>query len=75
MHVPGYVNPSDLLTKFLSWSNFWPLIQPLLFWKGETLLNQPLPSIIKNIKDPPSGLWGVSDGINPSTGSRHTEPP
>ena len=75
MHVPGYVNPSDLLTKFLSWSNFWPLIQPLLFWKGETLLNQPLPSIIKNIKDPPSGLRGVSDGINPSTGSRHTEPP
>ena len=39
MHVSGKVNPSDLLTKFLSWSNFWPLIQPLLFWKGETLLS------------------------------------
>ena len=74
LHVSGKVNPSDLLTKFLSWANFWPLIQPLLFWKGETLLNQPLALVIQNIKDPPSGLRGVSDGINPSTGSRRSKP-
>jgi hypothetical protein len=77
MHVPGKVNPSDLLTKFLSWANFWPLIQPLLFWKGETLLTKPLALIIQEIKDPqdpPTGLRGVSDGINPSTGSRRSKP-
>jgi hypothetical protein len=75
MHVEGRVNPSDLLTKFLSWANFWPLIQPLLFWKGDTILtNKPLALVIKDIKDPPPGLRGVSDGINPSTGSRRSKP-
>jgi hypothetical protein len=74
MHISGKVNPSDILTKFLSWSNFWPLIQPLLFWKGETLLSTPLSLIIQDIKDPPTGLRGVSDGNNPSTGSRRSKP-
>ena len=74
VHVSGKVNPSDLLTKFLSWSNFWPLIQPLLFWKGETLLSKPLSLIIQDIKDPPTGFRGVSDGNNPSTGSRRSKP-
>jgi hypothetical protein len=77
MHIKGLHNPSDLLTKFLSWSNFWPLIQPLLFWKGETLIkNNPLPVVIKDIKessmDPVTGLRGVSDGFNPSTRSSKT---
>jgi len=77
MHIKGLHNPSDLLTKFLSWSNFWPLIQPLLFWKGETLIkNNPIPVIIKDIKenskDPVTGLRGVSDGFNPSTRSSKT---
>ena len=59
MHVEGKNNPSDILTKFLSWPNFWPLIQPLLFWKGDTLVkDNPLPLIIKRIKEkslsPPS---------------------
>ena len=74
VHISGKVNPSDLLTKFLSWSNFWPLIQPLLFWKGETLLSKPLELIIQDIKDPPTGFRGVSDGNNPSTGSRRSKP-
>jgi hypothetical protein len=78
MHVEGHFNPSDILTKFLGWSKFWPLIQPLLFWKGETLLNdpigqKPLPVLIKDIKDsmedPGSALWGVTDD-NTSAGSK-----
>ena len=71
-HVPGRCNPSDVLTKYLSWSKFWPLVQPLLYWKGETLLsdsyfNKPLSSIIHdNLEsDPVSGLRGVSDDYPP----------
>ena len=29
-------NPADVLTKFLLCAIFWPLIQPLLFWHGDT---------------------------------------
>ena len=32
MHFECKHNPSDFLTKFLSWPNIWPLMQPLLFW-------------------------------------------
>jgi hypothetical protein len=37
IHIDGKINPSDILTKFLSWTKFWPLIQPMLIWKGETI--------------------------------------
>jgi hypothetical protein len=65
MHVEGKCNPSDILTKFLGWQKFWPLVQPILFWKGETLKldngNKPLPELIKAINgNTPSGLRGVS---------------
>ena len=30
-------NVADTCIKFLPFVNFWPLIQPLLFWKGDTL--------------------------------------
>jgi hypothetical protein len=68
IHIDGKLNPSDVMTKFLSWAKFWPLIQPFLFWKGETikdaLPNTPMPQIIAAIKDnkSPSGLRGVTRG-------------
>ena len=34
-HIPGYQNPADVLTKFLPWTTSRPLIEPILFWKGE----------------------------------------
>ena len=66
MHVDGKANPSDVLTKFLGWNKFWPLVQPILFWKGETMKHVPhdlpLPEIIKEtIGKSPSGLRGVSN--------------
>jgi hypothetical protein len=52
IQIEGKANPSDLFTKILGWAEFWPLIQPLLFWKGETIIpDKPLPVIIKEIKD------------------------
>ncbi len=32
-HIPGKVNPADVLTKFCGHSVFWPLIKPYLFWR------------------------------------------
>ena len=40
--VKGTENPSDICTKFLPWAVFYPLIQPLLFQKGETLTKEEL---------------------------------
>ena len=34
--IDGKENVADIMTKFLPWVVFWPLIKPLLFWKGET---------------------------------------
>jgi hypothetical protein len=67
MHVPGKYNVSDIFTKFLPWADFWPLVQPLLFWKGETMKsidkNLPISEIVAHIKEESSkGLWGVTSG-------------
>jgi hypothetical protein len=70
LHVDGKNNPSDVLTKFLPYHKLRPLIQPLLFWKGETMLhhNQPLPVIIRGLtNDTLSGLRGVTTLVNPSS--------
>jgi hypothetical protein len=69
LHVDGKNNPSDVLTKFLPYSKLQPLIQPLLFWKGETMINdnKPLPVVIRSLSTyTPSGLRGVTNNINPS---------
>ena len=69
VHVDGKNNPSDVLTKFLPYSKLRPLTQPLLFWKGETMIDdtKPLPIIIRSLhNDTPSGLRGVTNEINPS---------
>jgi hypothetical protein len=34
--IAGSQNPSDVLTKYLPYATFWPLVQPFLFWGGET---------------------------------------
>jgi hypothetical protein len=70
LHMDGKYNPSDILTKFLNWAKFWPLVQPLLFWKGETAKDPqttiPLTQMIKAIKTAalPSGSRGVTSGNN-----------
>ncbi len=66
IHIDGKINPSDVMTKFLGWTKFWPLIQPFLFWKGETIKGMdrtPMTEVISTIKDQsPSGLRGVTRG-------------
>ena len=36
-HVLGKENIADVMTKFLAYANFWPLIKPVLFCRGETI--------------------------------------
>ena len=43
LHIPGVQNPADVLTKFLPYTTMWPLIEPILFWKGETSV-KPMPT-------------------------------
>jgi hypothetical protein len=54
VHVEGKYNPSEILTKPCGWVNFWQLGQPLLFWKGETIIDKPFPMVIKDAKDHPT---------------------
>ena len=32
----GKSNPADILSKDWEFANIWPLLKPLLFWKGDT---------------------------------------
>ncbi len=34
--IPGKENPADILSKHWGYQQIWPVLQPLLFWKGNT---------------------------------------
>jgi hypothetical protein len=36
-HIPGDINPSDILSKHWGHSQVYPMLRPLLFYKGDTL--------------------------------------
>ena len=35
-HIPGEINPADMLSKHWGYQATWPQLRPLLFWRGET---------------------------------------
>ena len=35
-HIPGDVNPADILSKHWGMQQVWPLLKPILFWDGDT---------------------------------------
>ena len=35
-HLPGHLNPADILSKHWGYSQVWTFLQPLLFWRGNT---------------------------------------
>ena len=37
VHIDGNNNPADMLSKHWGYQKIWGLMQPLLFWKGDTL--------------------------------------
>ena len=36
-HINGKFNPSDVLSKHWAYQAVWPLLRPILFWKGDTM--------------------------------------
>ena len=36
-HMRGEINPADLLSKHCDYTQFWTMLQPLLFWQSFTL--------------------------------------
>jgi hypothetical protein len=68
LHVPGVYDPANFLMKALPWITFWPLVQPLLFWKSKTVKVErttPIAEIInadKLQKAAATGLRGVTGG-------------
>jgi len=35
-HIPGEINPADILSKHWGYQQVWPLMKPLLFYEGDT---------------------------------------
>ena len=35
-HIPGEINPADILSKHWGHQQIWKQLQPLLFWQGDT---------------------------------------
>ena len=37
IHIPGAINPADMLSKRWGYQQTWAQLQALLFWQGDTL--------------------------------------
>jgi hypothetical protein len=42
-YIKSEDNPSDLMSKLMGRTKFWQIVEPLLFWKGETEVPVPVP--------------------------------
>lgn len=36
VHINGSENPADILSKAWGYQQIWKMLQPILFWKGDT---------------------------------------
>ena len=36
-YIPSLSNPADILSKQWGYQQAWPMLQPLLFWEGDTM--------------------------------------
>ena len=69
VHIPGKENPADVLTKYVSHAESWPLVEPMLFWKGDTLDKRMVEGSVS--RDQPSGP-SESPNAEPSEPSTKT---
>jgi hypothetical protein len=74
-HIPGVINPSDILSKHWGYQQVWPTLKPVLFWEGDTadlLREEHDPSQRKGSNknsvitshEPGEGLTGVTDDVS-----------
>ena len=45
-HIPTGENPADILTKPLPWHKARVHVEPLLFWKGETVVDPQMANLL-----------------------------
>ena len=45
-HIPTGENPADIMTKVLPWHKAYVHVKPLLFWKGETVIEPQMPNML-----------------------------
>ena len=38
LHIPGKINPADILSKHWGFSETWPMLKALLFTAGDTMM-------------------------------------
>ena len=68
-HIPGSTNPADILSKHWCYTSVWPMLQPLLFWMGDTKgCRTPDPSSSVDTEG------SSNDPVSPTTQSPVTEP-
>jgi hypothetical protein len=63
-HLPGTLNPADILSKHWGYAQIWPMLRTILFWSGDTsklLLEDTALSQPKG-----SDKFSVSKGDNPN---------
>jgi hypothetical protein len=36
-HINGALNPADILSKHCGYQQVWSLLQPFMFWQGDTM--------------------------------------
>lgn len=36
-HLPGEINPADILSKHWGYQQVWPILKAMLFWQGDTM--------------------------------------
>jgi hypothetical protein len=48
-HIPGGINPADILSKHWAYPKVWPMLRPLLFWEGDTT------DCVGNVRDDTQG--------------------
>jgi hypothetical protein len=65
-HLPGAINPADMLSKHWGYQQTWMMLQALLFWKGDTMeLIKSSNSAARAMEHIKSGDWATLDEAEP----------
>jgi hypothetical protein len=66
-HLPGAINPADMLSKHWGYQQTWMMLQALLFWKGDTMeLIKSSNSAARNMERIKSGDSATQDEAEPT---------
>ena len=64
-YVRSEENPADILTKALDFTTTWSHVEPMLFWKGDTVVPQSSPLYVGASGPTAQALRGVTNGSAP----------